>query len=66
VAINLIVLAVTFLVAAFSGAWVFLPRVRSWMEAPKHRFHEQQRRFPGVDREHRADSNVGSTHGGSS
>jgi hypothetical protein len=51
VAVNLIVLAVTLLMAAFVGVWIFFPRLRAWMEMPKHRFLEQQRRFPGVLRE---------------
>ncbi len=46
--INLIVLGVTLLLAAFVAVWVFFPRLRVWMEVPKYRFLEQQRRFPGV------------------
>jgi hypothetical protein len=52
VAVNLIVLAVTLLMAAFVGVWIFLPRLRAWMEMPKHRFLELQRRFPSVLRDH--------------
>jgi hypothetical protein len=51
VAVNLIVLAVTLLMAAFLGVWIFFPRLRAWMEMPKYRFLEQQRRFPGVLRD---------------
>jgi hypothetical protein len=51
VAINLIVLAVTFLMAAFVGLWLFFPRLRTWMEMPKHRFLEQQRLYPDVVRD---------------
>jgi hypothetical protein len=47
-AVNLIVLAVTLLMAAFLGVWIFFPRLRTWMEMPKYRFLEQQRQFPGV------------------
>ncbi|MBV8555313.1 MAG: hypothetical protein JO116_07095 [Planctomycetaceae bacterium] len=47
-AVNLIVLAVTLLMAAFLGVWIFFPRLRAWMEMPKYRFLEQQRQFPGV------------------
>jgi hypothetical protein len=54
VAVNLIVLAVTLLMAAFVGVWIFFPRLRAWMEMPKYRFLEQQRGFPGVLREHQA------------
>lgn len=50
-AVNLIVLAVTLLSAAFVGVWIFNPRLRDWMEMPKYRFLEFQRRFPVVDRE---------------
>ena len=50
-AVNLIVLAVTLLMAAFVGVWIFFPRLRAWMEMPKHRFLELQRRFPSVLRD---------------
>jgi hypothetical protein len=48
VAINLIVLAITILMAAFVGVWIYFPRLRTWMERPKYRFLEQQQRYPGV------------------
>jgi hypothetical protein len=48
VAVNLIVLGVTLLMAAFVGVWVFFPRLRPWMEMPKHRFLDEQRQYPGV------------------
>jgi hypothetical protein len=51
VAVNLIVLAVTLLMAAFLGGWIFFPRLRAWMEMPKYRFLERQRQFPGVLRD---------------
>jgi hypothetical protein len=51
VAVNLIVLAVTLLMATFLGLWIFFPRLRAWMEMPKYRFLEQQRRFPVVLRD---------------
>jgi hypothetical protein len=51
VAVNLIVLAVTLLMAAFVGVWLFFPRLRAWMEMPKHRFVERQRQYPGVLRD---------------
>ena len=51
VAVNLIVLGVTLLMAAFAGVWIFFPRLRAWMEMPKHRFLDSQRQFPGVLRE---------------
>jgi hypothetical protein len=51
VVVNLIVLAVTLLMAAFLLAWIFSPRLRSWMELPKHRLLESERQFPEVRRE---------------
>ena len=50
-AVNLIVLAVTLLMAAFGAVWIFLPRLRAWMEMPKFRFLELQRQFPSVHRD---------------
>ena len=40
-----------FAMAAFLGVWIFFPRLRAWMEMPKYRFLERQRRFPGVLRD---------------
>jgi hypothetical protein len=48
VAVNLIVLGVTLLMAAFVAVWLLSPRLRTWMEMPKYRFLEQQRQFPDV------------------
>ena len=45
-AVNLIVVNVTLLLAAFVAVWIFVPRLRVWMEMPKYRFLESQRRFP--------------------
>ena len=50
-AVNLIVLAVTLLMAAFVSVWILFPRLRAWMEMPKYRFLERQRQFPSVLRE---------------
>jgi hypothetical protein len=47
-AVNLIVLAVTLLMAAYVGVWIFFPRLRAWMEMPKYHFLEHQRRFEEV------------------
>ena len=33
--INVIVVAVTLLIGGFVGIWLFCPRCRSWIEAPK-------------------------------
>ena len=49
-AVNLIVAAVSVLMAGFILVWLLCPRLRPWWEAPKHRFLEQQRRFPDVVR----------------
>jgi hypothetical protein len=51
VAVNLIVVNVTLLLVAFVAVWIFAPRLRVWMEMPKHRFLESQRRFPTVLRD---------------
>jgi hypothetical protein len=53
VVINLIVLTVTLLMLGFVAVWVFAPHLRAWLEAPKYRFLERERRFPGVTREQR-------------
>jgi hypothetical protein len=49
-AVNLLVAAVTLLMTAFLLLWLLAPRLRVWMEAPKHRFLEIQRRFPDIVR----------------
>lgn len=41
----LIVTALTLVVAAFVVAWLLLPGFRIWIEAPKYRVLEQERRF---------------------
>ena len=51
--INLIVLTVTLLMLGFVVVWVFAPHLRAWLEAPKYRFLERERRFPEVTRERR-------------
>jgi hypothetical protein len=56
VAVNLIVLGVTLLMAGFLGVWIFSPKLRAWMEMPKYRFLEQQRRFPALHRDGRSGS----------
>jgi hypothetical protein len=48
--VNLIVVAVTLLISAFISVWICIPRVRPWLERPKHRFLDRQRRFPAVTR----------------
>ncbi len=50
-AVNIIVLAVTLIMAGYLGVWIFVPRLRAWMELPKYQFLEQQRRFHGVLRD---------------
>jgi hypothetical protein len=49
--INLIVGFVTLLMMAFLVVWIAFPRLRRWMEEPKYRFLERQRRFPAVHRD---------------
>jgi hypothetical protein len=50
VAINLIVSAVTLLMAGFLLAWCLFPRLRPWIEAPKYRVLTWEERFPQVRR----------------
>ncbi len=50
-AINLIVAAVTLLMAAFVIAWAVNPAWRAWMEEPKFRFARRAREFPRVARD---------------
>ena len=53
VAINLIVAAVTLLMAGFVAVWTLSPSLRAWMESPKFRFIDRARRFPRAVREDR-------------
>jgi hypothetical protein len=36
VAVNIIMIAVTILMAGFVGVWLIVPRSRGWIEAPKY------------------------------
>jgi hypothetical protein len=49
-AFNLIVLAITLLMAAFLFTWARFPRLRPWIEAPKYRVLTWEERFPKVVR----------------
>jgi hypothetical protein len=49
--INTIVVVVTLLMLAFIVIALSSPRLRAWMEAPKYRFLERQRKFPEVVRD---------------
>lgn len=42
---DLIVLASVLFAAAFIVAWVVSPNLRSWIERPKHRFHDLSRDY---------------------
>jgi hypothetical protein len=53
VAVNLIVIAVTLLMAAYLGVWILCPRLRALMEMPKYRFQERQGQYPGLIRDPR-------------
>ncbi|MFI5460984.1 MAG: hypothetical protein ACHRXM_36710 [Isosphaerales bacterium] len=44
-AINLIVAAVTLLMAGFVAVWILSPPLRAWMESPKDRFMDRTRRY---------------------
>ena len=48
--INTIVVFVTLLMLAFVAVAISSPRLRAWMEAPKYRFLEHERKFPEVVR----------------
>jgi len=50
-AINLIVAAVTLLMAGFVTVWILSPPLRAWMESPKVRFIDRTRRFPQIVRD---------------
>jgi hypothetical protein len=50
-AINLIVAAVTLLMAGFALVWALSPSLRTWMESPKERFIETIDRFPRTVRD---------------
>jgi hypothetical protein len=49
--VNLIVLAVSLLIAGFLAVWIAMPALRPWMEMPKHRFLRVQRSLPTVARD---------------
>jgi hypothetical protein len=58
VTINLIVVAVTLLMAGFVAVWSLSASLRGWMESPKLRFVDSTRRFPPIVRDERpADRN---------
>ena len=62
-AINVIVAAVTALMAGFFGVWLFFPRLRPWMEAPKYRVLEWERRLPDAVRPESSDGEFGKGYG---
>ena len=49
-AVNLIVLAVTLLMAGFLVVWVCFPGLRRWIEAPKYRVLQWPNRDPDAVR----------------
>jgi hypothetical protein len=51
VAVNLIVLAVTLMMAAFLLAWLLFPGLRCRIEAPKYRVLEWDQRNPPAERQ---------------
>jgi hypothetical protein len=57
--VNLIVGFVTLLMAGFLAVWMCFPHLRRWIEEPKYRFLEQQRRFPEVARSTEAELHEG-------
>ena len=53
--VNLIVLAVTLLMAGFLFVWLAFPRMRASIEAPKYRVLEWDRRWPPAVRKSAAE-----------
>jgi hypothetical protein len=51
VAVNLIVVAITLLIAGFVLVWACCPGLRSWIEAPKYRVLEWDDRYSDEARE---------------
>lgn len=49
---DLIVLTSVGLAAAFVAAWLVSPRLRAWIERPKHRFHDAVREYDRTQRQH--------------
>jgi hypothetical protein len=47
---NLIVLAITLLMAGFLLVWACFPRLRPWFEAPKYRILTWKERYPEAAR----------------
>jgi hypothetical protein len=45
--------AVAILTSGFGLVWLFCPELHAWMESPRDRFVEQQRRFPKIVRSRR-------------
>ena len=40
-----LIILMSFIVLAFIAVWLFRPGLRTWMEQPKYRMLEQERRF---------------------
>jgi hypothetical protein len=53
VAVNVIVITVTLLLACFLAAWACVPRLRRWIEAPKYRVLRWRERYPEASRSER-------------
>ena len=50
---NILVTLITLIAAGFLLTWWLRPDFRSWMEAPKYRFLDQERRFDDANAEKR-------------
>src|SRR5262249_26985986 len=48
--VSLTLAAVAILITGYGLVWLFRPDLRDWMESPRDRFLELQRRFPRVVR----------------
>ncbi len=49
-AVNLIVLVITLLMLGFGAVWLARPGLRTWMEAPKYKVLDWERKHPGARR----------------
>ena len=50
---DLIVLASAAFAVAFAAAWLVSPALRTWIERPKHRFHEAVTEYDLAQHRHR-------------
>jgi hypothetical protein len=49
---DLIVLTSVLLTIAFVAVWLVSPRLRAWIERPKHHFHDAVKEYDREQRQH--------------